>query len=74
MKKLIFDLTKLSEALRIWRNMNNFTMAEMAEMAGIAKSTYGFIETGDRSPTIAEFSVLCDIIGFEPKEFFNHEK
>jgi len=65
-----FDLLKFSVALKIWRNMHGFTIADMAEMAGIPKSSYGFIETGDRAPTMAEFSNLCGIIDFQPKEFF----
>lgn len=65
-----FDLLKFSIACKIWRNMHDFTIADMAEMAGIAKSTYGFIETGDRAPTMAEFAALCTIIEFAPKEFF----
>lgn len=68
-----FDLMKLSVALKIWRNMNNLTAAEMAELTGMAKSSYSFVETSDRCPTIAEFLSTCDVIGFEPKEFVKND-
>jgi len=67
-----FNLMKLSVACKIWRNMNNLTIVEMAELCGIAKSTYGFIEASDRAPTIAEFLSICDVIGFKPQEFVDH--
>lgn len=73
MRKVVFSLIKLSVAVKIWRNMNNFTVREMAELCGIANSTYGFIETGDRAPTIAELCRIADVIGFEPKDFFGYE-
>jgi len=67
-----FNLMKLSVACKIWRNMNNLTGAEMAELCGVAKSTYGFIEQGDRAPSIAEFMSICDVIGFKPQEFIQY--
>jgi transcriptional regulator with XRE-family HTH domain len=65
-----FDAIKFSVTCKIWRNMNAFTVADMAQMNGMATSTYSFVENGDRMPTIAEFSHLCDTMGFEAKEFF----
>jgi len=69
-----FNLDKLSVALKIWRNMNNLTQAEMCELLVIAKSTYGFIEQGERAPSIAEFMSICDTIGFKPEEFIKNVK
>ena len=69
-----FNAIKFSVAVKIWRNMNNLTIREMAELNGIAPSSYGFIESGDRTPTIAEFTNLSNTIGFEPKDFFDHGK
>jgi len=69
-----FNALKFSVAVKIWRNMNGLTIRDMAELNGIAPSSYGFIETGDRTPTIAEFTNLCNTIGFEPREFFGHAK
>jgi len=72
MSKMTFNLDRLSDAAKIWRNMNNFTIAEMAELCGMAKSTYGFVENGDRCPTIAEFANICDVIGMPIERFFKN--
>lgn len=69
-----FNALKFALTIKIWRNMNNITSRDMAELSGIATSTYGFIETNDRTPTMAEFTSLCNIVGFQPKEFFTDGK
>ncbi len=68
--KTQFDALKFSLTIKIWRNMNGFTQRDVAMAANIATSTYSFIETGDRLPTMAEFGHLCGIIGFDAQEFF----
>lgn len=65
-----FDAVKFAITCKIWRNMNGFTSAQMAELNGMAASTYSFVELGDRPPTIAELSHLCSTMGFEVKDFF----
>jgi len=65
-----FDGMKFSVTVKIWRNMNGFTAAQMAELNGMAASTYSFVENGDRAPTMAEFSHLCSTMGFEAQDFF----
>lgn len=66
----IFDGLKFHIACKVWRNMNGLTIRDMAELSSVAVSTYGFIETGDRPPTMAEFSHLCALMGFEAVFFF----
>ncbi len=68
--KTQFDALKFSLTCKIWRNMNGFTQRDVASSANIPTSTYAFIENGDRLPTMAEFSHLCALTGFEPTEFF----
>lgn len=70
----IFDSVKFAVTCKVWRNMNGFTSAQMAELNGMATSTYSFVETGDRLPTMAEFCHICDTMGFEPREFFKKAK
>jgi len=65
-----FDGLKFSITCKIWRNMNGLTAAEMAQLNGIATSTYSFIENGDRTPTMAEFSHLCNTMAFDASAFF----
>jgi DNA-binding XRE family transcriptional regulator len=69
-----FDSMKFTVTLKIWRNMNGFTSRDMADLSHIAHSTYGFIETGDRCPTIAELVNLSHTMGFEPTDFFQEDK
>jgi len=65
-----FDAIKFSVTCKIWRNMHGFTAKEMAEMNGMATSTYSFVETGDRLPTMAEFGHLCETMSFDASTFF----
>ena len=65
-----FNALKFSLTCKIWRNMNGFTQRDVSTTCNIATSTYAFIETGDRPPTMAEFSHLCNLMGFEAAEFF----
>lgn len=65
-----FDAVKFSVTCKVWRSMNAFTVAQMAELNGMATSTYGFVEAGDRAPTMAEFTNLCNTMMFQPKDFF----
>lgn len=65
-----FDGLKFSVTCKVWRNMHDFTQAEMAELSHIATSTYSFIENGDRTPTMAEFSHLCQLMNFNSEAFF----
>lgn len=65
-----FDGLKFSLTCKIWRNMNGLTQREIGELNGIATSTYSFIENGDRTPTMAEFSHLCATMGFDASDFF----
>lgn len=65
-----FDGQAFSITLKVWRKMHQLTAAEMAELSSIATSTFSFIENGDRTPAMAEFSRLCQIMEFEAKDFF----
>ena len=65
-----FDGLKFSVTCKVWRNMHNLTQAEMGELTAIATSTYSFIENGDRPPTMAEFSHLCQLMTFNAEAFF----
>lgn len=65
-----FDAQKFSLTCKIWRNMHNLTVRDMVELCGMATSTYGFVESGDRAPTMAEFSHLCELMSFDAAFFF----
>lgn len=65
-----FDGLRFSLTCKIWRNMNHFTIAQMAKLNGMVTTTYDFVENGGRTPTMAEFEHLCDTMGFDAKDFF----
>lgn len=65
-----FDAVKFSVTVKVWRNMNGLTLRDMCELCGMSSSTLNFVENGERTPTMAEFSHLCDLMQFEACMFF----
>jgi DNA-binding XRE family transcriptional regulator len=65
-----FSAVRFQATLRVWRKMHELTVSDMSALAAIPHSTYGFIETGDRLPTINEFTKLCKLMEFDCAEFF----
>lgn len=65
-----FDSIRFCTTLKVWRKMHGFSVTEVLELTSIARSTYNFIEAGDRAPSIAEFSRLCQLMDFDACEFF----
>jgi len=70
MPKVVFDSQQFCATVKVWRRMNDFTIADLAELVKIPRSTLAFIENGDRCPTIAELSVLCSLMDFDVADFF----
>jgi len=65
-----FDWLKFSVTVKVWRNMNGLTLRDMCELVSMSASTLNFVENGERAPSMAEFSHLCDIMGMEAQTFF----
>jgi len=65
-----YDGLRFSMALKMWRKMHGFSVTEILELTGIPRSTYNFYESGDRTPDMAHFSRLCQLIEFDASEFF----
>lgn len=70
MGKNRFDAQLFRVTLKVWRKMHQLTQQDVGNLTQIATSTYSFIETGDRAPTMAEFSHLCDMMDMDAKDFF----
>lgn len=70
MLKTTFDSVTFCATLKVWRKLNGWGSGEVADLAGIARSTYSFIEQGQRPPTMAEFSHLCHLMDFDAQDFF----
>jgi len=71
---LQFNLTKFSIALKIWREMHEFTQREVAEMTGLAPATISRMEQDEQAPDMVTFAKICDLIGFQPNDFFTVTK
>lgn len=71
---LQFNLTKFAVALKIWREMHGFSQREVGEMTGLSMATIGNLERDTQAPDIASFAKICELIGFEPNDFFNQSK
>lgn len=72
MKKLSLKL--LSERVVSRRHEMNMTQTELAKRAGINRSVLSNLETGGYMPGIIQLEHLCEVLGFEPAEFFVDEE
>jgi putative transcriptional regulator len=63
--------------LRLWlknyRVNLDLTQEEVAEQSGIARSTYGAIETGERNATVQNAKSIAKVLGFNWTLFFEDE-
>lgn len=71
---LQFNMTKFSVALKIWREMHGFSQREVAEMTALSAATISRLEADEFAPDIASFAKICDLIGFQPNDFFTQSK
>jgi len=65
-----FDGLLFRTHLKVWRRMHGFTVQDVINATGIARSTYTFYEAGDRAPDLAHFSRLCQMMDVDATEFF----
>lgn len=59
--------------LREYRFKQKLTQEEVAERSGIARSTYGAIETGERNATVPNAKSIAKVLGFEWTIFFEEQ-
>jgi putative transcriptional regulator len=63
--------------MRLWlrnhRSRLKLTQEEVAERSGIARSTYGAIETGERNASVQNAKSIAKVLGFEWTLFFEEE-
>ncbi|WP_010532474.1 helix-turn-helix transcriptional regulator [Lentibacillus jeotgali] len=52
------------------RKQRELTQAEVAKKAGIARTTYSMIETGERGATVKNAKKISSILGFDWTVFF----
>lgn len=56
--------------LRDYRLTLKLTQEEVAEKTGLARSTYGAIETGERNATVPNAKNIAKVLGFDWTIFF----
>lgn len=54
------------------RKNKNMTQAQVAEHAGIARTTYAMIEQGERGATVANAKKIASALGFDWTIFFEN--
>ena len=64
---------KLHEVLRHYRTQRGLTQQQVADLMGIAKSTYSGYETGRRQPGVEEIKALAKIFSVSGDELIGSE-
>ena len=52
---------KFNENLKIAREKKNMTQKEIADIIGVAKSTYSLYESGNREPNVQTIKKIADV-------------
>jgi len=65
-----FEFDYFRVTVKVWRKMHNLAPAELAELAGVGYARLGVIENGGGTPTMAEFTHLCDLMEENACTFF----
>ena len=55
-------LTEIGRRLARWRLERNLTQVQLAEQAGVSKSTVQRLESGDVSPQLSGFIRVCRVL------------
>lgn len=69
-----FNLTKLAMAVKIKRQMLEFSQRELGEIIGVSPATIMNLESENTTPDMVTFIRVCDWLGFEPNDFFTKNK
>ncbi len=69
----MFEADYFRVTVRVWRRRVPLTIGELAELSGISPQRLGVIENGGGTPTMAEFTHLCDLMDEKPTLFFRVE-
>lgn len=53
---------KFNENLKLAREKKNMTQKEIADIIGVAKSTYSLYESGNREPNVQTIKKIADVL------------
>ncbi len=59
---------RLGLALREARNAKKISQEQLAYKTGYSRSYIGYLERGEKSPTVRTLFELCQILGIAPSE------
>ena len=59
---------KFNENLKFAREKNNMTQKEIADIIGVAKSTYSLYESGNREPNVQTIKKISDALNVSADE------
>lgn len=67
-------LKKIGHVIRVLRKEKGYTQDELAHEANIGKSFIGYIERGQKAPTITTLYHICRALDVQLSEFFDYVK
>jgi len=66
--------SEIGKKLAARRKTKGMSQEELAGKLGVSRQAVSRWETGEAMPEMSNFTVLCDILSFEPNEFLGYEK
>lgn len=66
----LFEFDYFRVTVRVWRRRVPLTLGELSELSGVSVQRLGVIENGGGTPTMAEFTHLCDLMDERACTFF----
>ncbi len=64
------NTTQLAERVTKWREQSELTQQQVADKLDISRQRYILVEKGERDLTTSELSILGDVFGVLPEDFF----
>lgn len=64
------NTTQLAERISKWREQTGLTQQQVAEKLGLSRQRYILVEKGERDLMTKELSILGDLFGILPEDFF----
>ncbi len=64
---------EIGKRIAFFRSNRGYTVNKLANLSGVSQSYLREIELGNKNPTVALLSVLCDTLGVTLKEFFDDQ-
>lgn len=71
MDKVLYKFSrKVGQRIKVERTKKEMSQEELADLAGISRSTIGLIERGESSPTVETIKQIADALEIEVYKLF----